>query len=251
MKNTKNTQFWLASLAVGIILVSGACGALDVGIDPEGEIQPTSEQSEQVASQQDEPDVPEVVGPTKDADASAGEAGEAGEDDWLTYVNDNYSYTFQYPSAAELTEIGVQGFRSDELPDGMTPDEYIASLEEDYGGNICVEIRTALAYLYISAPVNQGGRFNPCGPTGLGEYEIVDQREQVTIGTASYEATGVEFIGDGDSLAEHGELMSLTLPDGTRFAYGSIPRMDATYEDYLMEGEPLIHQIMATYSSME
>jgi hypothetical protein len=133
----------------------------------------------------------------------------------------------------------------------MTPEEYIASLEEDYGGDICVEIQTALAYLYISAPPNQGGRFNPCGPTGLGAYELVDTREQVNIGTATYEATGVEFIGEGDGLAEHGQMMSLTLPDGTRLAYGSIPRVDATYEDYLMRGKPLIHQIMATYSRID
>jgi hypothetical protein len=249
MMKTKGARFWMICLSVGILSITGACGAIDVGIDPEGEIQPpTDAPSGEVASQRSEPEIPEAVGPTKQA---AGSEGEATDDAWMTYINDNYGYTFQYPNTAELTETGVQGFRSEDLPEGMTPEEYIATLEEDYGANICVEIRTGLAYLYISAPVNQGARFNPCGPTGLGAFEIVDQREQVTIGTATYESTGVEFIGDGDSLAEHGELMSLTLPDGTRLAYGSIPRVDATYEDYLMEGEPLIYQIMATYSSTE
>jgi hypothetical protein len=171
-------------------------------------------------------------------------------DGWMVYVNEKYGYQFRYPPTATISEHGVESFRSEDLPEGMTPDEYIASLEENYGSNICVGVETDLAYLYISAPINQGGRFTPCGPTGLGAFEIVQRNEQATIGSASYQAQGVEFIGDGDNLQEHGELMSLTLPDGTRFAYGSRPRVDATYSDYEMKGRELILQIMATYTLM-
>lgn len=176
---------------------------------------------------------------------------EPAEDGWTVYVNENYAYQFRYPPNANISEHGVESFRSEDLPEGMTPDEYMASLQATYGPNICVGVETELAYLYISPPVNSGGRFTPCGPTGLGAFEIVNQSKQVKIGTATYEATGVEFIGEGDNLQQHGELMSLTLPDGTRLAYGSRPRVDATYTDYEMKGRPLILQIMATYSSTQ
>ncbi len=173
------------------------------------------------------------------------------DDGWMVYVNDNYMYQFRYPPSASISEHGVESFRTADLPEGMTPDEYIASLQATYGPNICVGVETDLAYLYISAPVNEGRRFTPCGPTGLGAFEIVEKSEEVTIGSAAYQANGVEFIGEGDNLEEHGELMSLALPNGTRLAYGSRPRVDATYTDYEMKGRPLIHQIMATFTSTE
>jgi hypothetical protein len=173
------------------------------------------------------------------------------DDGWMAYVNDNYKYQFRYPPNASISEHGVEGFPSEDLPEDMTPDEYMASLQATYGPNICVGVETELAYLYISPPVNSGGRFTPCGPTGLGAFEIVDRTEQVTIGTAVYQANGMEFIGEGDNLEQHGELMSLTLPDGTRLAYGSRPRVDATFTDYEMKGRPLILRIIASYSTTQ
>ena len=170
---------------------------------------------------------------------------------WETYVNQDNGYQFQHPATATITEFGVVGFSSDELPEDMSAEEYMAQLQAQYGNSLCVQVEYALGYLMISAPSNQDFRYYPCGRTGVGLGEIVNKTEVVTIGGQTYEAKGIEFIGQDETLSEHNETLVFMLEDGTRIEYGARPVSDANYEDYLMKGKGMVLQILATYETTE
>ena len=57
--------------------------------------------------------------------------------------------------------------------------------------------------------------------------------------------------GEGESLEMHNETMSLLLPDGSRIEYGALPRIDATFEDYLMKSKEVLLQILETFEFIE
>jgi hypothetical protein len=173
---------------------------------------------------------------------------------WETYTNQRYGYRIQYPPQAEIEEIGVQGYVTDEngmpiggLPDGVTLDNYFAYLEETYGNNLCVGIRYSLGYVYISVPENIEFGYAICGRTGVGVAEIVQQEEELVIEGMTVTATGMEVIGEGEALNAHNETMVVRLPDGTRIEYGASPRADATYEDYLMKTKDVLVQIVQSF----
>ena len=86
---------------------------------------------------------------------------------------------------------------------------------------------------------------------GVGLGEIENKTEVVTIGGHTYEANGIEVIGQDETLAEHNETFVFTLENSTRIEYGAKPVSDATYEDYLMKGKAMPLQILATYETTE
>jgi hypothetical protein len=163
------------------------------------------------------------------------------------YVNEFIGYQFEHPALATITEHEVMGFPNDELPDGMDNETYLAQLQEQYGTSLCVQVGYSLGYITISAPQNEGGRYTICGRTGVGVGEIKDKVEQVYIDGRIYEATGFEFIGDGEMLEDHNETMYILLDNGTRIEYGAGPAHDATYEDYLMKTKEVLLQILASF----
>jgi hypothetical protein len=177
---------------------------------------------------------------------------------WMTYTNQRYGYRFQYPTTADIEEIGPQGYPSDEnglpvggLPEGVTLDTYFAYLEETYGNNLCVGIKYSLGYIYISAAENAEARYATCGRTGVGVAEIIPKEEQIVIAGMSLTAKGMEVKGDGETLDAHNETMVATLPDGTRIEYGAAPHDDATYEDYLMKTREVLLQILETFEYLD
>jgi hypothetical protein len=150
-------------------------------------------------------------------------------------------------------------FSPDEVPEGMTDEEYMAQLQEQYGDKLCVYIEYALGYIYISAPPNQGEgfRYYPCGLTGLGAGEIEQKTEEVTIAGQAYVAQGFEWIGDmapcsppRETLDCHSETMIIELEDGTRIEYGARYEPTATYKDYLMKGRDMLLEILASYETV-
>jgi putative hemolysin len=169
--------------------------------------------------------------------------------DWATYAHGRFGYQFSYPPDATLREAGVQGFPTDELPEGKTMDEYVAELEEAYGDALCVSVGYGLGYVNFSAPVNQGFRYATCGRTGVGAGEMIDKSDTIVIAGQSYTATGFEFIGDEErceALYCHNETFVLQLPDGTRIEYGAAPS-DAAYEEYLASTRDVLLQIVASF----
>jgi putative hemolysin len=173
---------------------------------------------------------------------------------WQVYVNDDFGYRFYYPPTATITEQGVAGFPTDELPEGKSADEYIAELEAEYGNKLCVAVSYELGYINISAPPNEEFRYAICGRTGVGVGEMIDKSETVVIAGQTYTATGFEFIGAEEpctALPCHNETFVLQLTDGTRIEYGAAPAENATYEDYLATTKDVLLQIVASFVPAE
>jgi len=168
---------------------------------------------------------------------------------WLVYTNSLFGYQFSYPPDATIQEYSVMGYPTDELPAGMTPDQYFAQLQAMYGNNLCVSVNYGLGYVNVSAPANEGFRYVLCGRTGVGVGQMIDRSETIVIAGQSYTASGFEFIGDSvpcDALECHNETFVLNLPDGTRIEYGAAP-LPGTYEDYLANTRPVLLQIVASF----
>jgi hypothetical protein len=173
---------------------------------------------------------------------------------WETYVNERYGYEISFPPEAELEEMGIQGYVTDEqgkplgdVPEGLGPDEIFEYLRQTYGENLCVQITYALGYITISVPENVEFRYATCGRTGVGVGDLIPKEEVVQIDGAEVTAEGYEFRSGGESLSEHNETFTLILPDGTRIEYGSRSSADATYQDYLNKGKPMLMEILSTY----
>ncbi len=169
--------------------------------------------------------------------------------DWQTYTNPVYGYRFRYPPGARITEHGPVVFPNEDLPTGLTPDEYLAQLEAELSGQLCVEIQVQHGVVYIAAPPNQGKFYTPCGRTGVGAGELIDQTEWVVIDGQVIEASGFEFLLEGESLERLEEWFHAVLSDGTRIQYGSLPRADATYADYMETTREVLLQILMSYES--
>lgn len=172
-------------------------------------------------------------------------------ENWLTYINERYNYQFKYPPQAELDFFGPQVFPTDELPAGMTSDEYMAYLLEQYTDQLCVSIYYSLGYIYISAPENLPGKYSPCGRTGVGQAEIVEKSEALVIDGQNYQVRGMEIIGQDDTLVYHNETYYVVLEDGTRIEFGAVPNAEASYQDYLMKTRQTLLRILESYQSLD
>jgi hypothetical protein len=122
-------------------------------------------------------------------------------------------------------------------------------------------VEYSLGWIYIAAPPNKEKFMTACGPTGLGAGEVIEKVEDVYIGEVLYLANGVEFklklddgsggVVMGETLDFHSEMFRIELEDGTVIRFGSMPRNDATYEDYLMKTRAMLLQIIATYKKVQ
>jgi len=172
-----------------------------------------------------------------------------GEDDgWQEYSNEDLGYSFRYPQNAQITETGVIGFPQEELPDGMEPGAYIDQLTQMYGSVLCVEIRYGLGYLAIRPGEERGGAYTQCGRTGMGASEISPVSQTLSIGGVQVQAEGYETVADVDTLDYHNETLTVELENGLMLEFGAIPDAEATYEDYLMKGRPMLLQILESFS---
>jgi hypothetical protein len=170
---------------------------------------------------------------------------------WLTYVNEFYGYQFRSPAGSTITHHGPDGFPGDELPEGMTAEEYMEQLTEMYSDQLCVGIQYSYGYIYILAPIESEFRYAICGRTGVGVGELIDKSEEVYVAGGMVTAKGFEFVGSSEMLPEHNETLVLTLADGTRIEYGARPAENASFEDYLIEAKLVLLQILSTYEVTE
>ena len=167
---------------------------------------------------------------------------------WFVYRNEFYGYEFSYPPEAEIGTQGVTGYPTDELPDNVTPAEYIVWLCEIYPDDICVGLQYGVGFITIQPPPDQGGKYGgPCGVTGVGDYDIVEVTETVMIDEQPYLADGWEIYERDDEATFRSEFFLVHLEDGTRIDYGGYwVDEGATCEDYLPIKETLL-QILASY----
>ncbi len=177
--------------------------------------------------------------------------------DWPVFVNDRYGYQIKYPMDATISLFGPATFPAEDLPDDLTTDQYMDSLLKEYSDRLCVSIKYSLGWVNISAPPNQEKYMNPCGPTGVGSGVVIPMIQSVYVGDQLYQADGHEIklhvddgeggILTGETLDLHYEMHMIKLEDGTMIRFGSTPRHDATYGDYLMKTRETLLQILATY----
>jgi len=171
--------------------------------------------------------------------------------DWQVFTSDRYGYQIKYPDGAELSFSGPVGFSADDLPEGMTPDQYMDSLQKEFTDQLCVQIQYSLGFIYISAPPNNSGdSMVPCGSPGYGAGELIDLARDVEVDGKLYRASGYEGIRSnpsGETLDLHNEILWIDLEDGTRIAFGATPRTDATYQDYLIKTRDTLEQIIGTF----
>ena len=166
---------------------------------------------------------------------------------WLTYHNEFVGYSFEYPPQAVLTKTGITGYPTDELPAGLSPDQYMATLEATYPDSLCVGIELPAAFFVIQAPDDRGGLYaGPCGISGVGVYDLRNEDLPVTIDGAAYNLRVTRLFEVGtETLA--GEFGGLRLGDGTRFNFASTWAMHSlTYDDYLVD-RALILQVIGSY----
>lgn len=189
-----------------------------------------------------------------------GEVNPAHEN-WGTFSSQRYGYQIQHPEDAVLEFSGPISFSPDELPGDMDPGSYLEQLTKTYTEELCVAVKYSLGVIYISAPPNQEYQYNPCGPTGVGAGQITERTGAITIDGQAYPVSTMEvqlMVDDGtgvktrgETLDMHNELNWLVLDDNTRIFFGSVPRTDATYDDYLMKTRETLLSVISTYQAVK
>jgi hypothetical protein len=171
-------------------------------------------------------------------------------DGWLTYRNAGLRFELRYPPEAILSTKGVMGYSLEELPPGMTDDEFLASLVQKYPGDLCVGIEVRMGFITIQAPPDKGGKYTgPCGVTGIGAYDIIAKTETVLVDRRTYVVKILEVHQRDAAGTFQSEFSSLQLEDGTQIDFGGHWLYSGdTYADYLPVKKILL-QILESYSS--
>jgi len=215
-----------------LLVVLLACNTIQTAIPPTVTIEPAAEAT--AVPPTDSPAPTQPVGPT----AVPG---------WLTYHNAMFGYSFDYPPEATLTTTGVTGYPTDELPAGLEPGQYIATLEATYTEALCAGIELPAAFMVVQTSDEAGGRYGgPCGISGIGVYDLKTEETTITIGGAIYplRTTRLYEVGS-DTLVN--EFAGVRLDDGTRFNVASTwEKNGLIYEDYLADRAIILH-VMASY----
>lgn len=166
---------------------------------------------------------------------------------WLTYHNTMIGYSFEYPPEARLTTVGVTGYPTEELPPGLEPGQYFATLEATYTEALCAGIELPAAVLIFQAPDDEGGRYAaPCVRSGVGVYDLRSEPQSLTIEGTAYTVslTRLYEVGTETLVGEFGGVM---LGDGTRIGFdGTWTLQGLSYEDYLVD-RGLIFRVMESY----
>lgn len=184
---------------------------------------------------------------TPEADPTPTSAAPTAIPGWLTYHNAMVGYSFEYPPEASLTSVGVTGYPTEELPPGLEPGQYFATLEATYSEALCAGIELPAAVLTFQAPDDEGGRYAaPCGRSGVGVYDLRSEDLSLTIEGTAYPVslTRLYEVGTETLVGEFGGVM---LGDGTRIAFdGTWTLHGLTYEDYLAD-RGKVFQVIESY----
>lgn len=159
--------------------------------------------------------------------------------DLLTYTNDKYGYTFNYPRSATISEVDKNAFN-------VTPEEYrngitVDSLLAQYTGKICVRASLNNGYMAVAAAANNkpnGDIVALCMRTGVGACSPESQRQggnvsnydkDVTIGGKIYTAHGTRQECTGDE-PPYVESLRVKLEDGTKIEFGGSAQSKEAYD---------------------
>ncbi len=177
---------------------------------------------------------------------------------WQTYTSTDYGYTISYPPEASLRTQGVQGYPTDELPEGVTSEAYLDQLIATYPDDICVSIGYGLGSVHILAPLEEGGKYAYiCPGLGIGDYDVVDTTETLTIDGRSLTTTFGSQILERDEVGTfRSEIFRFELEDGTQITYIAGPQFSTDFAtDYdtsfaeFMADKAILLQIIESYQT--
>lgn len=165
---------------------------------------------------------------------------------WWLYENNFFGYHFSYPPEATIWTQGVTGVPIDDLPENMTPTEYLQQLEASYPDNICVGVQYKLGFVTFRPSDEAGGKYTvPCGVTGVGFIDVQPITETVTIYQHPYIARGWVVHEPDEAATWHSQFYFITLGDGTAIHYGSLQGS----QEQFMEIKETLLQIVTSFRS--
>ena len=169
-------------------------------------------------------------------------------DGWLVYQNPIYNYEFSYPIGTTLKISSVDGFPG-ELPAGLTFEEYLLQLQNQFG-DLCVIATYREGFVLIQAPPEWD--YVLCGGFGVGADVVIEKSELVSINGKIYPSRGWElYKQEGDNTILYSEFFFVDIEDGTHFAYGSnLEKRPEKFDDYLAVKDILL-RMLASYRTIE
>lgn len=146
----------------------------------------------------------------------------------------------------------METFDLNDVPEGMTRDEYQDHLYEIHGPNICVQLVLGDGHIFFEAPENWEGNYTFCRKLGYGApgWFAPERQEVLEMGGQAFTFTGREFIKIDGTGNDHDEALALKLPSGVRIEFGADPDADGGYDQYRTEVLPLLIQILETYETI-
>lgn len=161
---------------------------------------------------------------------------------WLTYENDFLGYRFSYPPEARISTQGVTGFPTDELPENVTAEEYLAQLEAKYPDDLCVTVSYETIFIAFVPPSEGVGAYTvPCGVTGVGDYTVESNVESLIVGNK--QMIGRTFWLYGEVGVWRGEFTMLEPDDSVGIHYGSAN--GSTHEEFLAAQERMMQIVLS------
>ncbi len=165
---------------------------------------------------------------------------------WLTFHNDLVGYSFDYPPEASVTSGGVIGFPTEELPSGLSPSDYFATLEAAYPDDLCVMVSLPGAFLTLQSPAELGGEYaSPCGISGIGAYDVVTSERTLMVGSTPFTANVTQLYQSGTEVLK-GEFLILHLENGMRIDLGGEWEVSGSYEQYAADRDTLL-MVLASF----
>ena len=172
---------------------------------------------------------------------------EQGDDGaWLEYSNERYGYRFEYPSEALVIENGVSWFEVEEKPEGVSGRDFLYTLYERLGPNLCVKVELGEGYILFDPPQNHT-RYTYCRRFGQQTGEYSDRSLEVEIDGVTFTAQGKEFIQTGVTDPEQDEWYVVDLDSGMRIEFGANAYQGGSFENYRETILPLLIQILRSY----
>ena len=146
----------------------------------------------------------------------------------------------------------METFDLNEIPAGMTEDEYRDHLYETVGPNICVKLVLGDGYLLFEAPENWEANYTFCRRLGPGTpgWSTPERHEVVEMDGQVFTFSGRELIKIDGTGNEHDETLAIKLPSGVRIEFGAYSDADGGYARYRTDVLPVLLRVLETYETI-
>lgn len=147
------------------------------------------------------------------------------QEGWKTFINDDYGYRLSYPEGASISYAD----ENEAQTQGLTK-------------KACVEIKTDVWYVVISASANKDGKII-CGRTGVGS-DYHESNDTIKIEGKTYDASGFEL--EYASAGNHEAFWVVRLDNETKIEYG-VTTNDRYGEVKFEEAKTIVKKVVQSY----